>query len=116
MNEPENNLQNAPRSVDSEDIIEDLRRQVNLLFGGLVITSFIVTAYLCLEARRASIDLLVIQSHAVEMAKLYEQDAASAQSIYVKLADFARTHPDFQKQIFFKYKFNANTPAASDKK
>jgi len=116
MNEPGNDLPNASLPVESEDTMEGLRRQVNLLFSGLVITSFTVTAYLCLEARRASIDLSLVQPRAVEITKLAEQDSASAQSIYVKLADFARTHPDFQKQIFFKYKFNPSNPAAAGKK
>ena len=116
MNEPGNDLPSASLPLESEETIESLRRQVNLLFSGLVITSFIVTAYLCLEARRASIDLMMVQPRAAEIMKLSEQDSTSAQEIYIKLSDFARTHPDFQKQIFFKYKFNPAEPAASGKK
>ena len=102
--------------MDNDGIIEGLRRQVNLLFGGLIITSFTVTAYLCLEAKRVTLDLPAAQQRAAEITKLSQQDAASMQPIVVKLSEFARTHPDFQKQIFFKYKFNLNPPAAPDKK
>lgn len=116
MNEPEKDLQPIPRSVDNEEKTETLRRQINLLFGGLIITSFTVTAYLGLQARRSSMDLLAVKPRAVESLRVAQQEELSAQSIFAKLTDFARTHPDFQKQVFAKYRINSNAPPAAVKK
>ncbi|HEY2081731.1 MAG TPA: hypothetical protein VGI88_03020 [Verrucomicrobiae bacterium] len=115
MNEPENNLQNPPRSMDSETC-ESLRRQINLLFGALVVTSFTLTAFLGVQARRSSLEYLVIQPRAAEADKLLQQDNAAVQSTYSKLAEFGRTHPDFQAKVLAKYKINTNVPAATPKK
>ena len=114
MNEPGIDPQIPSGPVESQDTVESLRRQMNLLFGALIVTSFTLTVYLALQARRASMDLLVIEPRAAEAMKASQQDAASMQAVFVKLSDFARTHPDFQKQIFSKYKFNTNavTPPA----
>jgi hypothetical protein len=116
MNEPGNEPQNTPRAVEPEDTVESLRRQVNLLFGGLIITSFTLTLFLGLQARRASMDLMSVQAHAAEQFRQNQQDAAAIQSVFGKLTDFARTHPDFQKQILSRYRFNTNAPAAPAKK
>ena len=116
MNEPGNEPQNPSRPVDSADTVESLRRQMNLLFGGLIITSFTATIYLGLEARRVTLDLPIAQQRASEITKLSQQDAGSMQPIVVKLSEFARAHPDFQKQIFFKYRFNTNAPAPAANK
>ena len=118
MNEPGIDPQNISRPVDSEDSVEPLRRQMNLLFGGLLISSLTLTAYLGLQARRASADLVMVRAHEAEQFKMNQQDSASIQSVYAKLSDFARTHPDFQKQILSRFQFNnsTNAPAAPAKK
>jgi hypothetical protein len=113
MNEPENNLQNTSRSVDSDEKYESLSRQVNLLFGALIVTSFTLTAYLGLQMRRASVELIAIQPRADEATKLIQQDDANAQSAFSKLEEFGRTHPDFQAKILSKYKVNTNAPMAA---
>lgn len=108
MNEPEMNLNpGAARSTDSDEV-ESLRRQVALLFGALVISSFTLTAFLGLQARRASVELVATQPRAEEAFKLVQQDNAAMQMAFSKLTEFARTHPDFQKQILSKYKVNSN--------
>jgi hypothetical protein len=116
MNEPGNDLQTDLRSPEDAETVESLRRQINLLFGGLIITSFTLTAYLGLEARRASADLVAIQQNADQVARISQQEGQAMQSDFVKLSEFARTHPDFQKQIFAKYKFNTNSAPAPAKK
>jgi hypothetical protein len=115
MNEPEINLPNASRSMDDETF-ESLRRQISILFGALVVTSFTLTAFLGVQARRASVELLAIQPHAAEAEKLISQDDATVQSVYAKLAEFGRTHPDFQAKVLSKYKINNNAPGIAPKK
>lgn len=116
MNEPGNEFPNDPRPLDNGDTVESLRRQMNLLFGVLMVLSFTVTIYLGLEARRASLELVATQQRAAELKRHYQQDDASLQAIFMKLSDFGRTHPDFEKQVFAKYKFNTNAPAVPAKK
>jgi hypothetical protein len=112
-----NNLEdNASAAADLKETCENLRRQVNLLLGGLMITSFTLTAYLGLQARRASAELAVVQPRAEQSRKLMDQDDASAEGIYTKLGDFAKTHPDYQNRIFSKYKMNGKSPEPGPKK
>lgn len=112
MNPPENNpdIENLSRS-DSGEAYENLRRQITLIFGAVIVSSFTLTAYLGLQARRASMELMVIKPRETEAVKLITQDDAAVQSVYAKLVEFGRTHPDFQKQVLSKYKVNTNMPA-----
>jgi hypothetical protein len=118
MNEPENTPQSAPRSVDGNETCESLRRQINLLFGALVLTSFTLTAYLGLQARRASMDYTLAKPRAEEAVKLFQQDNVTVEAALAKLADFGRSHPDFQTNILNKYKISkpaavSSAPAAT---
>jgi hypothetical protein len=112
MNEPETNLQNAPRSLDAADTHESLRRQLNLLFAAVVISSFTLTAFLGLQARRVSMDYAATKVQLDGALRVFQQDNVSLQAALTKLQEFGRTHPDFQKQILAKYKINGPMPAA----
>ena len=114
MNEPESNL--TSRSVDNGETCADLRRQINVLFGVLVVTSFVLTAYLGLEARRASAELIAVKPQAEQAEKLIAQDNAAVQAIFSKLQEFGRAHPDFQARILSKYKVNGPATNAAPKK
>jgi hypothetical protein len=103
MNEPGTDPRNELREAGSDAANAELRRIVNLLFAGLALTSFTLTAYLGLEARRASAELAVVKASEEKTVKAVHDDDASAEGIFNRLADFAKTHPDFQKQIFYKY-------------
>jgi hypothetical protein len=109
MNEP-GPAQTDPRPADREDTVEGLRRQINLLLGGLLISSLTLTAFLALQARRASADLRAVQYHVVEQFKVNQHDIASIQMVYGKLAEFGRAHPDFQKRILSQFQFETNAP------
>ena len=110
MNEPEITPQKTPRSADANEVHESLSRQINLLFAALIISSFTLTAYLGLEARRAWMDYNATKPQVDAALRAFQQDSASVQSALTKLQEFARTHPDFQKQILAKYKINGATP------
>ena len=110
MNEPGTDLQNSSRPVDAEESVETLRRQVNLLFGGFLISSITLTAFLGLQARRASAELMEARAVATQQYTINKQDVASIEVIYSKLAEFGRTHPDFQKRILSRYQFDASIP------
>jgi len=114
-NEPQSGFY-ASRPADNADQIEDLRRQVNLLFGGLIVASFTLTAFLGLQARRASIDVLAAQNAADQIVKLAQQDDQAVGETFAKLKDFARTHPDFDKQVLSRFHLNTNSPAATPPK
>jgi len=117
MNAPENTPDNENVSrTDNGDSYENLRRQINLLFGALVVSSFTLTAYLGLQARRASMELMTTKPHEAEALKLIDQDNAAVQAVYGKLVEFGRTHPDFQKQVLSKYKVNTTNTAPEVKK
>lgn len=115
MNEIGNEPQSRP--AGNEDQIEDLRRQINLLFGALIIASFTLTIYLGLQARRASKDLAEVQNAVEQSLKMIQQEDGAAAGTIEKLKDFARTHPDFDKQqILPMFRVNTNAPAAPPKK
>src|SRR5262245_31872815 len=101
MNEPESNLQNP--STDFAEKCDDLRRQLNLVFGAMIIISFTVTAYLALEARRATADLALLKPQADAAMKLVHQEDERTQAVLAKLSDFGRAHPDFQNRVLSKY-------------
>jgi hypothetical protein len=113
MNETGNEFQSRP--ADNADQIEDLRRQVNLLFGALIIASFTLTAFLGLQARRASIDALNMKAIADRTIKEAQQDDENVGAAFGKLKEFARTHPDFDKNVLSKFHLNTNSPAAPKK-
>lgn len=115
MSETENDKPNAPREAELAEKSEDLRGVVNLLFAGLVITSFTLTAFLGLEARRAAVQLSYARPQAEQLIKIVQQNDANDQIIFSKLVDFARTHPDFQNKILSKYKLTENPPAGAKK-
>jgi hypothetical protein len=116
MNEPGNNPENISGPVDGGDPVESLRRQLNLLFAGVLISSFTLTAFLALQGRRASADFAQVRNVIIQEAAANQQEMASIQGIYAKLSDFARTHPDFQARILSRYNFQTNTPSGSAKK
>ena len=116
MNEPGTDLQNNPAAADLKERCTELQRLVNLLFGGLIVTSFTLTAYLGLQARRASAELSVTKRHAEEYSKFVDDDAVSAEGIFNRLTQFAQTHPDFQKRILSKYSASTSPPAKETKK
>lgn len=113
MNEPEANPQNIAGSVDADEAHENLRRQINLLFAALIVSSFTLTAYLGLQAHRASIDYSVTKPQVDAAIQMFQQGNASLQVDLTKLVEFGRTHPDFQKQVLAKYKINGATLPAT---
>jgi len=116
MNEIGNEPQSRP--AGNEDQIENLRSQMNLMFGALIIVSFTLTAFLGLQGRRASKDLVEAQSAAEQSFKMIQQEESAAGATIQKLKEFARTHPDFDKQqILSLFRVNTNAaPAAPAKK
>jgi len=112
-------LENNPPPFKDENVenVDNLRNQMNLLFGCLLIASVTLTAYLGLQARRASLDLVSLQGPASESMRLDMQDNEGMQAVFGKLTEFGRTHPDFQKVVLSKYRFTTNgVPAAPAKK
>jgi hypothetical protein len=116
MNEPDIHIQDTASANDLRGECEDLRRQVNLLFGGLLVASLTLTAFLGLQARRASAELAAVKPQAEQLLKAVQRDDAGAQATFAKLLEFARTHPDFADKVLSKYKVNTNAPAAAPKK
>ena len=110
MNEPLNTPPDY--SSDANEKIESLRSQTNLLFGALLVASFTLTAFLGLQARRASLDLLNLKGPAEQTMQLAQQDNIAVSNTFEKLIEFGRTHPDFQKVVLAKY-LSTNAPPAS---
>jgi hypothetical protein len=115
MNEPEN-PQSATGTGTAEENWAELRRVINLMFAGLVITSFTLTAYLAVQGRRAEIEAKDGKAHAEEAMKVIQQDDATIQVFFTKLEEYGRTHPDFQNRVLAKYKLTANPPAPGSSK
>lgn len=95
-----------------EEKCGELRRVVNVLFAGLVVTSFTLTAYLGLEARRAAQDADGARRVTDYWQQVVRQDDTAIQDFYSKIQEFGRTHPDFQKVVLSKYKITSNAQAA----
>jgi hypothetical protein len=114
MNEPANNPPDY--SGDTNEKIENLRAQMNLIFGALLVASFTLTAFLALQARRASLDLLSLQGPAAESMRLVQQDNEAVENTYGKLTAFAHTHPDFQKVVLSRFNLSTNGPPATPAK
>lgn len=110
MNEPQANPQDFSSGADVIERCRDLQRLVNLLFTGLIITSFTLTAFLGLQAHRASVEVDITRSRAEQDTALARQSNAEAEAVYSKLVEFARTHPDFQNKVLSKYKVAGPTP------
>lgn len=111
MTAPENNPQAGLPAPDPDAINQDLSRLVNILFAGLILTSFTLTAYLGLQMKRATEEVAQAKAMSDELARAIHQQDADVQSAYTKLEEFARKHPDFQNQVMYKYKINVSTPA-----
>jgi len=110
MNEPANIPPDY--SGDANEKIESLRSQMNLLFGAVLVASFTLTAFLGLQARRSSLDLLALTGPAAESMRLVQQDNQTVEATYGKLAEFAHTHPDFQKVVLSKFRLSTNAAPA----
>jgi len=110
MNETETN---PAADMSANEKIESLRSQMNLLFGALLVASFTLTAFLGLQARRASLDLLALKGPAEESMHLVQQDNAGVEAALGKLVEFGRTHPDFQRAVLSKYQTNTNSASAA---
>jgi hypothetical protein len=115
MSETEGNMPNASREAELTEKCRDLHRLVNLLFGGLVVTSFTLTAFLGLEAKRSGKLLSFRQQQVENTMSAVKQADAHDQAILSKLVEFARTHPDFQNKVLSKYKIAENPPAGAKK-
>ena len=115
MSETEQDKPNAPREAELTENSQDLRRLVNLLFTGLVITSFTLTTFLGLEARRAAVQLSFLKPQADQAMKIVQQTDTNDEAVFSKLVEFARTHPDFQNKVLSKYKIAENPPAGAKK-
>lgn len=116
MNEPGTIPPAAPQSNDHEAQINYLSRQVSMLFAALIVTSFTLTVFLGLEARRAARDYSAIKPQADQALKVIQQDDATVASVYSKLVEFGKTHPDFQTKVLSKYSVDTNSTAAAPKK
>jgi hypothetical protein len=108
-----NELGNNPPaySGDNNEKVDSLRFQMNLLFGCLLVASFTLTAYLGLQARRASLDLITLKGPAEESLRLVQQDDAGVEATFGKLTEFGRTHPDFQKVVLSNFHLSTNSAA-----
>ena len=111
MSEPENTPQSGSPVACPETNGEEMRRLVNILFGGMILTSFTLTAFLGVESRRATKDAAITKAQTVELTRAIQQTDADLQAAYTKLSEFARKHPDFQNQILSRYFKFTNAPA-----
>ena len=104
-----NDLETPPAHIENPNgEIESLRSQMNLLFGCILVASLTLTAFLGLQARRSSLEALALKGPAAELTQQMRQQDVGMSNTLAKLAEFARTHPDFQKVI----RFNTNTNTA----
>ena len=108
MNETQTNPPDFSPAADLAEQCRNLQRLVNVLFTGLILTSFTLTAFLGLQAHRTSVELELIKRRADQDAALLQQDNAASQAIYAKLAECARTHPDCQNKVLAKYKVSSS--------
>jgi len=109
MNEPE--IYPPTFTGDNSEKVDSLRSQMNLLFGCLLVASFTLTAFLGLQARRSSLDLIALKGPAEESLRLVQQDDSGVEATFGKLTEFGRTHPDFQKVVLSNFHLSTNSAA-----
>ena len=98
--------------MDAEETHESLRRQINLLFAALIISSFTLTAFLGLQARRVSLEYAATRMQAEGALRAFQENNVALRATLTRLQEFARTHPDFQKQVLVRYKIDGPMPPA----
>jgi|SRR5215469_686255 len=103
MSVPENNPE-IGSPTDLEARCRELSRLVNVLFAGLIVSSFTLTAFLGLQMKRSHEEAAQAKAQAEELRQTAQQEDAAIQATFARLADFARRHPDFQNQVLSKYK------------
>ena len=116
MNVPENNPQGLPHSMDENEVVERLRRQVNLIFGALIVSSLTLALFLGVQAREITIQDNVVKNNVNEFGRAVQQDTLNVGATFTKLAEFARTHPDFQKQVLTNYVVNIQKSSPAPEK
>jgi hypothetical protein len=112
MNEPETKSTNSPDEVAAlKEQCAGLQRQLTLVLLGLVVCSLTLTSFVGLQVRRMGKDLDALRPQAKQVAEAAAKELPVVQSFMTKLADYGKTHPDFQP-IVTKYGLTTNVVAA----
>jgi hypothetical protein len=97
MNEPETKSTNSPNEVSElKEQCAGLQRQLTVMLLGLAICSLTLTGFVGLQVRRVSKDLQAVRPQARQVAEAAAKEMPILQSFMSKLADYGKTHPDFQ--------------------
>lgn len=105
------------KSPESSEIVQlreqcaSLAQQTTLLFAGLVIVSFTLTAFLGLQARRAGKELDMMKPQAAQMREQSKQEAPFIQATLSRLVEYGKSHADFQP-VLAKYGIRPTNAAA----
>jgi hypothetical protein len=117
MNESESKSTNASEMTELREQCALLSRQVSTLLLALVVTSVTFAGFVGLQVRRIGKDLDAVRPQARQITEASAKEMPVLQNFFSKLADYGKTHPEFQP-IVTKYGLatNAGTAALGSKK
>jgi hypothetical protein len=108
MNEPETKSTNSPNELSElKEQCAGLQRQLTLVLLGMAVCSLTLTGFVGLQVRRVSKDLTIMRPQARQVAEASAKETPMLQNFMTKLADYGKTHPDFQP-IVTKYGLATN--------
>src|SRR5579884_149192 len=103
MNGPENTNNPLPMGAVTINEAESLREEVQSLkfmLTSTLLLSFIFSFVVFIFLMRQN---SAIAAQTAQVRQMVTANSAQAAAVYNKLADYARTHPDYAQQVFQKY-------------
>ena len=111
-----NDLETKPESnaTGSRNEYEGMQRQLNLLLIAVVILSGTFSVFLWRQTRYLRRDLEGLKAQGGPAIQRYNQEKPTVDAFVAKVAEYARSHPDFAP-IAKKYQLHSitNVPAAA---
>ncbi len=102
MNESESKTTDASEISEVKAQCAKLSRQIPFRLAAMVVASVTFAGYVGLQVRRLGKDLDVLRPQGRQAVEATAKETPHIQEFMAKLADYGRTHPDFQP-IMVKY-------------
>jgi len=109
MNESENKTTDTPEISELKAQCAQMSRQITILLAALVVCSVTFAGFVGLQVRRLGRDLESLRPEGMRATEALNKETPHIQEFMAKLADYGRTHPDFQP-IVAKYGLTNSGP------
>ncbi len=109
MSDTENAIQDPSEVAALKQQCATLNSQVATLLVALTVVSLTLTAFIGLQSRRAGNDLKGFRPQVTQIKEAYQKQEPTIKNLVSKLAEYGKTHPDFEPIV---KKYNL-TPATN---